>query len=147
MINPKELRIGNRISVNECEYEVTGILKQARGEYEINAVNNRMDVINVPPQECNPIELTEQTLSDIGFEPFGNTELMQLKVTDSLRIIAIIGNGEANRPYRIAISTIRMYPFRNGDDIKSIEGREFIPIRHLHQLQNLYAALKQQELF
>lgn len=147
MINPKELRIGNRISVNECEYEVTGISKQAGGEYEINAVNNRMNVINVSPQECNPIEFTEQTLSDIGFEPFGNTELMQLKVTDFLRIIAIIGNDEANKPNRIAISTIRMYPFRNGDDIKPIEGREFIPIRHLHQLQNLYAALKATELF
>lgn len=39
MINVRELRIGNRILVDGCEYEVTGILKQEGEGHQINAIN------------------------------------------------------------------------------------------------------------
>lgn len=145
MINVRELRIGNRILVDRCEYEVTGILKQEGEGYQINAINSKKEVINISPNECYPIELNEQLLHDIGFEPFKDSSLMKLNVFDFLKIVAIAGKEKDDSTPKIGISIIRMYPFVE-DNIQSIEGREFLPIKYLHQLQNLYSSLRDSEL-
>lgn len=146
MINVRELRIGSYISFNECVYSVNSILKQEGGEYQINAINNQKNVINVSPNDCNPIELNEQILCKIGFEPLRDSGLMKLNVFDFLKILAIVRNDDDVNSPQIAISVTQMYPFEE-DNIQSIEGREFLPIKYLHQLQNLYNSLKDSELF
>jgi hypothetical protein len=112
-----ELRIGNLVLFNNTDIgTVTGIEGFVSGQFKIS-INNRID-IKYYCDVIKPIPLTEEWLLKFGFKLDGDYYV----------------NGQW---------LFEFYPDGFSDFLID---NTAIPIKHVHQLQNLYHALTQTEL-
>ncbi len=81
-------------------------------------VNNRMAI------DCNPIPLTEDWLVEFGFKDINNKSFRLFKHTNHDIILRIFDGGA----------------------ISYCEKNEYVLVKSVHHLQNLYYALTQEEL-
>lgn len=125
MIKIEELRVGNWVLWNGEYVNVYG-LEKALERFERTKIND------LYIEDFEPIPLTEEILLKCGFEDedggFGRW----------LRLDYDIHNKNRHMLYKIGIERIEMCS-------KGMTTAD-APLKHLHQLQNLYFALTGQEL-
>ncbi|WP_292008672.1 hypothetical protein [Chryseobacterium sp.] len=119
-MNPKELRIGNYIQINEKVANVNFELFRSLHEKE-KAISNK----NLYTLKVSPIELTDEWFNTFGFEirAKGYTD-SKLSAITTAEIIKEDGE-------------FRFYPGYT---------HAYISIKYVHQLQNLYFSLTHQEI-
>lgn len=144
MIDVRELRFGNSVLINGSKYTVTGILDDQKGGYSINAIDAHSTVVFEPLSNCFPIEINKEILSQIGFSET-DTDFMTLEVTGTKSLIAIIAEEESTNYTRVGISSI-VPTLKNGLPTTVVE-IEYFNWKYLHQIQNIYYALRLEELF
>lgn len=133
-IRPNELRIGNYVYYNGSHNElgiVSEVLKNGLHEvspYKIG-INHRIDIY-YKVDALKPIKLTEEILLKCGFVSGGAKKWLFLTLC------------KEDKKY------IYLNPLGSGLAIEenSIENSLNIEIKYLHQLQNLYFALTNEEL-
>jgi|SRR5690606_12056949 len=131
MINPQELKIGNYVSYNGSIAVVSGISSPAPRQEE--RFNNKHVIelsigglIDVTPEELEPVILTEEMLLKLGFEK-----------TDRQYSTWF------NHYYHIIVrGDIRFQLVDNGD----LSCIDYKHINYLHQLQNLIFSVDNIEL-
>lgn len=141
MIQPNELRLGNKINHNGIVCTILGIDSNSWLQLDNEQLNTRCD-------DCEYIPLTEEWLLKAGFEKNESRiatsysiSISPYKTLKELVVFIQQGNeyvhireGERSKPSTVdTITTIL-----NGD----IHGRPF----HVNQLQNLFFALTGKEL-
>lgn len=136
MIDPKELRIGNLIDVINRKNSVhlpTGIELRiiTVGMFDVMCVPNEINdteitgdiIMTIPIRDLSPIPLTPEILNEFGF-------------TICVDVMHIVSDGNIYLPLVIY-----------EDHFKYItKNLQYIIIKHVHQLQNLYFALTGTEL-
>ena len=133
-MKPEELRIGNYVTINNekaysglkgIPFKVVGINKKER--YSIQLSNNEYYEYNQFIEFVQPITLTEELLLKCGFEKILGGIGWDKFIKDGVELsfAPLVGGGY-----------IPVYRFNN----------DYIKIRFLHQLQNLFWCLSQKEL-
>lgn len=133
-MKPEELRIGNYVTINNKKaysglkgipFKVVGIQKLER--YSIQLSNNEYYDYNQFIEFIQPITLTEELLLKCGFEKILGGIGWDKFIKDGVELsfAPLVGGGY-----------IPVYRFNN----------DYIKIRFLHQLQNLFYTLTQKEL-
>lgn len=140
MIQPNELRIGNWIKIRRTPMQVVAIVNndiKARHETQSKSITEYLSV-----DQVRPIELTEEILIESGFR-FG---VSREEAETCVMMSAITYWGDPTECWISNDDTIHI-----NEDLDSVEidGMPyFYPNSKLyvHQLQNLYFALKNKEL-
>ena len=129
-----ELRIGNFISINfgNCD---DGKIVTVDGVSDCEIYNEEHGYS--PCNEFKPIPLTEQWLLDFGFEE--TIEGSFIKEFDGSTLIIFIINGVAQPIYK-------HYSSYSENEIDVVNAVCLLPVEYVHQLQNLFFALTQEEL-
>jgi hypothetical protein len=125
----QEYRIGNLIADYECEpyyFPIEEIKKNSQGNLAVYYRNGSFMSI-----EPNPIELTEEWLLKFGFKDDNAEGYFYLNLTDGLYIYY--------NPNSTGIAI-------KNKDVGFSDHSEFIFFNQVHQLQNLYFALTNEEL-
>lgn len=133
-MKPEELRIGNYVTINNhncysglkgIPFKVVGIQKLER--YSIQLSNNEYYDYNQFIEFIQPITLTEELLLKCGFEKILGGIGWDKFIKDGVELsfAPLVGGGY-----------IPVYRFNN----------DYIKIRFIHQLQNLFYTLTQKEL-
>lgn len=119
----EELRFGNWFSYRGCfEYQVTALLELSVEFLHINNKHYFRDYVDI-----KPIPLTEEWLVKFGFErTYYGRELNGFHLEASSRIVKT--------------------DVLCGFSLEVIPEEKYIPINDVHQLQNLYYALTNEEL-
>ena len=123
----EELRIGNYVLDEDREISK---IEQISSDniHKFTLVSG--DAINIYPSNIYPIPLTEEILLKCGFVKNGNSHLL-LNLDNGFNLSAY-GYSFRNSKYEVILT----------DTINN----ELTIVKHLHQLQNLYSALNQEEL-
>ena len=95
------------------------------------------DCGDIPVHAVQPIPLTEQWLLDFGFEE--TIEESFIKEFDGATLIIFIINGVAELIYK-------HYSSHSENEIDTVNAVCLLSVEYVHQLQNLYFALTQEEL-
>lgn len=122
-MDARELRIGNYVDFEYGEENRTfGFLTTIEGADDLLGIENG----NLKAQ---PIPLTEEWLLKLGFEKYGKTKLYK------------------NTKGRVSVTlTSNQFGKFSGSSDFLLNDFYYIPIKHVHQLQNLYFALTGEEL-
>lgn len=127
-----DLRIGNLVLNDRCECSVVGILSD-----NINIVNlktKQRNIINSDIQSIKPIPLTEDLLNKIDFFNIDYGYSRNIELEKVLRLI---------------VSDGWLYPQIEQSPEMSNEETQIVSlnrIKYLHELQNLWKVLKDEEL-
>lgn len=129
-----ELRVGNLVLYRDKIFEILSIGNTSSATYNSFYVDLDSDILDehykgIDIEEINPIQLTEEWLLKLGFTK---------KIDSETLTVFWIGHNKLTHDYLFEVKYIEGYPFfyRNGTHA----------IHHVHQLQNLYYALTNQEL-
>ena len=135
-MNSKELRIGNLVEYDDEVVTVTGVTEE-------NPFVNTITLDYLDYEEITPIPLTEEWLLKFGFEKW-------TWCSDCAFIPLFFGDSLFCRYYNNQWHIKRLKVGRGKEGVfGKTEGKYVLPrgkIKHVHQLQNLYFALTNEEL-
>ena len=141
MIDSKELRIGNWVSLKELKkaekvyYQVVSIIKE---KVSLDKDENTYSI-----NQLEPIRLTNRILEDLGFKMIFDrlTFRMIPRVAYELRYVPC---GRKDECFLVMIEDEGCYNHVLPAD--NSKGCSFVPIESVHQLQNLYASLAKEDM-
>lgn len=126
-MDARELRIGNLVL--DPEGLVSKILSISTESNSTDGKYYLENDYNGPPEDLRPIPLSEEWLLKFGFEKYGKTKLYK------------------NTKGRVSVTlTSNQFGKFSGSSDFLLNDFYYIPIKHVHQLQNLYFALTGEEL-
>ena len=136
-----ELRLGNFVGIKETALHADGC-NHLEAVFEIEEIKKY--VVQFKDyhageyyKDLKPIPLTEQWLLDFGFEE--TIEESFIKEFDGATLIIFIINGVAELIYK-------HYSSYSENEIDVVNAVCLLSVEYVHQLQNLYSALTQEEL-
>lgn len=125
-----DLRISNHVQLVFPDGKITAIVEGVKISTIALDINGRIGWYNIT--HIKPIQLTEQWLLDFGFEDEGGDDYVFVKGENALLLTVEKGS--------IRTSLFYLYGTYNSEYIFLKD------ILYVHQLQNLYFALTQEEL-
>ena len=133
MIQANELRIGNLIADHEAggDFQIEEIYKDSYGTYSASYRNCSIRCII---EELEPIHLTEEWLIKLGFKEYTDFGIK----TNIFYLMPLCGFS-----YDIVTKQVTIFEQETGNNISHCIKRK---IEYVHELQNLYFALRGQEL-
>ena len=136
-----DLRIGNLAGIKETALHADGC-NHSEAVFEIEEI--KKDVVqfkgyhaNEYYKDLNPIPITEQWLLDFGFKEVIVGSFIKESEGATLIVYIIDGVGEC---------IFKHYSSYSENDIDAVNVVCLLPVSHVHQLQNLYFTLTQEEL-
>jgi hypothetical protein len=142
----KELRIGNIIqTVYEEILEVININSEGLDYLDLRKPTYKK-IERHGLKFCEPIPLTQEWLLKFGFEPLPFANILN-SYTKSIGRNRILSVGNVSTPNEmIFLCEINATDDKKIDDAICIRNYDYDKYTHVHQLQNLYFALTNEEL-
>lgn len=140
-LQANEFRIGNLVKYEGNVYAIDSISKEFP---TLNTMEFGVGVVDW--DNIEPIPLTEEWLVKFGFEPlpFANILNSYNKSIGRNRILSVTNCGTPNE--MIWICELNATDSEKIDDLVCIRNYDYDKYTHVHQLQNLYFTLTNEEL-